>query len=138
MIRSNSKKAIENIKNYILEGVDLEAYSPKYDYILEAIEDNKAGLRNVDIFSLVRHAIQEVVYEEKIKHDLRKNLTKYEYFEEWLSGLPSFLDGDFYYHCTAVETLGNILEETEEEKSRFTEQQAEKRLTQLLFREIYK
>lgn len=138
MIRSNSKQAKENIKKYILEGVNLEEYSPKYDYIIQAIEDNKTGIRNVDIFSLVRHAIKEVVYEEKQKYDLRKNLTLYDYFEEWCSGLPSFLDCDYYYHCTAVDILGNILEETESEKSRYTEQQAETMLTKLMFREIYK
>ena len=79
-----------------------------------------------------------MVYTEKIKLDRRPNMTLFDYFEEWASGLPSFLDCDYYYHLTAVKILGDILEETEEERRNYDEQRAEKRLTQLLFREIYK
>lgn len=64
--------------------------------------------------------------------------SKAEMFEDWAAGLPSVLDTCYYYNREAVEDLGNILDETEEEKARFTEDQAEKLLTSLIYRQLVK
>lgn len=48
------------------------------------------------------------------------------------------LDTCYYYNRSAVDDLGAILEETEEEKARFTEQEAEQLLTDLIYRELTK
>lgn len=46
------------------------------------------------------------------------------------------LDTCYYYNRSAVDDLGAILEETDSEKARYSEQQAETRLTYLIYREL--
>ena len=140
MLRSNSKQARENIRAYIVSHFDGTNYEPEFDYIEQARKDNAQGIRNVDIFSMVAHAIAATFYDEKCRYDSRFNagrLSRYDLFEDWCAGLPSILDTCYYYNRSAVDDLGNILEESDTEKAKYTEQQAEKRLTQLIYREIY-
>ena len=59
-------------------------------------------------------------------------------FRDWLQGLPSIFDPMYYYKGSAVQVLGDILEETEEERSKYTESDAEEMLTKLIYREIRK
>lgn len=128
MLRMNSKKVNESIKNYILENIDR-------DYIEEVTGKEVDKLT----YSEIKAALRSIVFEEKEKlHCLRGRRGKYYFFEEWASGLPSALDAMYYYNISAVDLLGDILEETEEERNRYTERQAEEMLTKLLFREIYK
>lgn len=140
MLRSNSKQARENIRAYIVDHFDGTNYTPDFDYIEQAQKDTAQGIRNVDIFSMVAHAIAETFYNEKCRFDNRFNagrLSRYDLFEDWCAGLPSILDTCYYYNRSAVDDLGNILQENDAEKAKYTEQQAEKRLTQLIYREIY-
>lgn len=59
--------------------------------------------------------------------------------EDWFCGLPSVLDTAHYiYHANAVDMLGEWLEETESEKARFSESEAERMINRLLIREILK
>lgn len=119
MLRTNSKKAKENIKNYIIENFDCSGYD----------------IETPETYKDVCKVIYNTFYNEKVKHDNRK-ISVYEIFKEWCSGLPSILDTCYYYNRSAVKDLKNILEETEEEAGKFTEEQAEERLTYLLYREI--
>ena len=57
-------------------------------------------------------------------------------FESWAAGLPSILDTCYYYNRSAVDDLGAILEETEAEKEKFTESDAESLLSRLIYREL--
>ena len=59
-------------------------------------------------------------------------------FADWCAGLPSVLDTCYYYNRSAAKDLGNILEETETEYSRYSEADAEKLLTSLIYRELTK
>lgn len=140
MIKSNSKQAKQNIREYIVKHFDGTNYSPDFDYITQAQADMAAGRRNVDIFSMVAHAIAETFYSKKLHFDNRYKagrITRYDMFEDWCSGLPSILDTCYYYNRSAVDDLAAILNETDDEKSKYSESQAEKRLTQLIYREIY-
>lgn len=136
MLRTNSKKAIENIKAYIVKGFDGTNYEPRFNYIEEAIEDNEHGA-NIDIFSLVANAIYSTFVNEYLnEYNRRRN--EQEVFIEWCACLPSIIDTCYYYNRSAVEDLGDILEQTEEERNRYTEEQAEKILSRLIYREIIK
>lgn len=42
----------------------------------------------------------------------------------------------YYYNRSAVDDLGEILEETDEEKAKYSEQQAEELLSRLIYREM--
>lgn len=135
MLRTNSKAAKENIRKYILDNFNPENYEPNF---WQDVEKNRKNITiPLDRFSVAAHFIYLCFYNEKVKHDKRR-LSNYELFKEWCQGLPSVLDTCYYYNRSAVEDLGNILEQTEEERSRYTEQDAEERLTYLIYREIEK
>lgn len=58
---------------------------------------------------------------------------------DWMQGLPTaFPVADDIFLHSAVDFLGDLLDETEEEKQRFTDEQAEKRSVYLLYRELEK
>ncbi len=122
MLRSNSKKAVENIRAYILE-----QYNPE-EYGLPATNDYREAARNM----------WEACKNEIMKYDKRR-LSYYEFFVEWLSGLPSLFDSaDYIYHCNAKKRLAAILEETETEANKYTETEAETMLSRLIWREVSK
>lgn len=122
MLRSNSKKALDNIRAYILENTDTTNY--------EDIEQPKT-------FKEASEIIINCFWNEYMKgYNLQRN--HQQCFIDWLSGLPSVFDSCYYYNRSAVDDLGAILEETEEEKARFTDDQACEMLSGLIYREVTK
>ena len=117
-----TKKAIGNIRAYIMDNFTPENYTdnPPKDF-------PGAAAFILDTFR-----------KEKMS-DLRyRNCNEFAAFEDWCQGLPAVLDTCYYYNRSAVDDLGAILEETAEEKARFTEAEAERRLTWLIYRELSK
>ena len=122
MLRSNSKQALANIRAYILEQYNPEEY----------------GLPETSDFCEAAHNMWDACKNEIIKYDKRK-MSYYEFFVEWLSGLPSlFNSADYIYHCNAKKRLAAILEETEAEADKYTETEAETMLSRLIWREVSK
>ena len=128
MLRTNSKAAREAVRAYILEDLD---------YLEERFPE-----RTFETFEDAARAIWEA-FESEEKHYLtdphwRRRMTAQDVFEEWASGLA--LGGLFlyYYSVSAVDLLGDILQETPEERGKYTEQQAERLLTYLIFSEVSK
>jgi hypothetical protein len=66
------------------------------------------------------------------------NHIEYNAFIDWCAGLPSVIDTCYYYNRSAVHDVGEILEQTQNERARYTESDAEKLLTYLIYREIKK
>lgn len=127
MLKSNSKKAIENIKNYVVENYNPDGY-----------EDDSEEY-NATTFQEIAACILKDV--KRVKGYEVKKYKRYgwaEAFADWASGLPGLLDTCYYYNRSAVDDLGTILEESEAEKERFDESQAEKMLSHLIFRELNK
>lgn len=125
MLKSNSKKAQENIKNYILDNFTVDSYT----------DEPPTETRDIMQF------IYNCFISEKFSIENEKRYYKYnEYnaFVDWCAGLPSVLDTCYYYNRSAVDDLGMILEESEAEKSRYTEAEAEKMLTYLIYKVIKK
>lgn len=124
-LRTNQKKAIKNIRAYIMDNFTPEGYTdnPPEDFpgaaafILDAFRTEKF------------HLPQDMCYYHN---------NEFAAFADWCAGLPSVLDTCYYYNRSAVEDLGAILEETAEEKARFSEAEAERKLTWLLYRELKK
>ena len=125
MLRTNSKKANENIRAYIMDNFTPENYTdnPPKDFpevaafILDTFRQEYAHLLNSGYY-----------------HDC----IEFAIFTDWCKGLPSVLNTCYYYNRSAIDDLGRILEETAEEKARFSEQEAERRLTWLIYRELSK
>ena len=125
MLKTNSKQAINNIKTYIVNNFNGENY----------------GIETSETFEEVAREI----YKDFCRCEWSDENTKryfgfnqYKAFKYWCSGLPSIIDTCYFYNRSAVEDLGDILEETEAERSKYTEEEAEDLLTKLIYREIIK
>lgn len=119
MLKTNSKKVIERIHNYIIENVDHEYFE------LEADPDFKTACK------LILSACEN----EKQYSRSRSN---FETFKDWAQGLPSAFNTLYYYNVSAVDMLGAWLEESESEKSKYSESAAEEMITKLIYRELTK
>ena len=118
-LRSNTNKAKANIREYIIRNYDPSNYD----------------LPTETEFPKICKQIMETWYTEVGQYK-RYNVSFYESFKDWCSGLPSILDTCYYYNRSAVDDLGAILEETEAEKAKFSESEAEEKLTWFIYREI--
>lgn len=125
MLKTNGKKAIENIKNYIVNNFDFTNYE-------DGITQEPTTFKTIAKF------IYKCFIEEKRYNDGYKHYTELQVFFDWCSGLPSVLDTCYFYNRSAIDDLAVILEETETEKQKYNESDAEKLLTNLIYREIKK
>ncbi len=128
MLKTNSKKAIENLKKYILENFNTTDY-PEYQKT-----DEKD-------FAAVAKAIYDCFWREKYYSNdvaLSRRFHERDIFIDWAQGLPSILDTGYFYNRSAVDDLGTILEETQEEKAKYTDRDAARLLTSLIYLQIKK
>lgn len=119
MLKTNSKKARENVKQWILDNL-----GPDY---------------NAGSFNEAARIIKNHFFEEKIKFDCRYaagRISRFDLFEDWTSGLPGALCCDGIYLRPVVPVVAAILEETPEEAARFSESDAEKLMIRLIYREL--
>lgn len=123
MLRTNSKQAKENIKKYIAKNFDGTNYG------IEQPEDFK------ELASIILKTFETEKY-RTYENAHQRGMTKADLFEEWASGLPSILDTCYFYNRSAVDDLGEILEQNEQERAKYTESQAEHTLTLLIFRTL--
>ena len=117
MLKTNSSKAIQNIRSYIIENYD---------------GDIKVNFTFSDMAKDIMLDFAQTYLNKNRK------MTYQEQFVEWCAGLPSIIDTCYYYNRSAVKDLGDILEETDEERNRFTESQAGDMLSKLIYRELCK
>lgn len=135
MLKTNSKEARNRIKNFIIENVypfDYDGFEELENALIEDRHSERA-------WTLTKEAINEVFYDEYLKHDNRYKvgrISKQELFNEWCYGLPTFFECEFLHRLSAVKELGDLLEETEAERERYTEEEAEKCFLYLIFREL--
>lgn len=120
MLRTNSNKYKENIKNYIIENFDYSNYED---------DNHVAPTEYKDICKCIYNTME-------VEKFHAKEATSYLTFKSWCQGLPSILDTCYYYNRSAIEDVKNLLEQAEEESSKYTESQAEEYLTRLIYNEI--
>ena len=121
MLKTNSKKAKENLQKYIINNFDSTGYTDTQPeggheiatFIIETFRSEKY------------HLIEDIRY----YHGSEINA-----FVDWCAGLPSVLDTCYFYNRSAVDDLGDILEETEEERNKHSETDAEQCLTRLIYK----
>lgn len=123
MLKTNSKKAAENIRAYIMENFTPENYT----------DTPPTTFPEICRFILETYKAEYYYAREYLRSP---HIQEQEIFREWAAGLPSVLDTCYYYNRSAVADLGKILEETPAEMERFTESQAEKLLTDLIYKEL--
>lgn len=125
MLKTNNKKARENIRNYIIAGFTPEGYT----------DNPPEEFPEIARFILATFRNEKYHLQQDFRY-YRNN--EFAAFIDWCAGLCGVLDTCYYYNRSAVDDLGAILEETDEEKARYTERQAEKTLTMLIYRELKK
>lgn len=120
-LKTNSRKARKNVKQYILDNVDFSGY-------------NGYDTTSTD-FPTIAHSVLDIFRSEK-RYERRRIGAEFVAFLDWTQGLPSALDCCFWYNRSAVDDLGAILEETEEERARYSEDEAGLLLVKLIYREL--
>lgn len=142
MIRSNSKKAINNIRKYIINNTDFSGYTLKDCYFAN-LEDLKEGA-GLEIFPEIAKGLYDIFYIEYLKNNnSRVKYSIQELFSDWCAGLPTVLDTCYYYNSDPIDIIANILEMTPEEKENYSKKHQDdlkncQYLDYLIFREITK
>ena len=122
-IRSNTKIARQNVIDYIRK------YSA--DDLQEA---GLQGCSNAEMLQYIRDCFtREAVYKNNL---IRCGWSLYTVFRDWANGLPMGQLFVYLLRRSAVDDLGAILQETDAEKAKYTEEQAEEMLTRLIFRAV--
>lgn len=131
MRRTNSKEAIAAIKAAIVESYEAAEEYYTFDGATAKTEYNE-----------ICRDILSAFVAEKVERDpyfKAGRVSKYTLFCDWMSGLPTaFPVADDIFLNSAVDWLGGILAETEEEKGRYSEEKAEALACHLLYRELTK
>jgi len=127
MLKTNSKQAAENVRAYICDRFDFTNY-------------DDSSRPEPQTFPEIAAFILKCFRSEKYStpEDFRYYHTENAAFADWCAGLPSVLDTCYFYNRSAVDDLGAILEETDTEKERYTEEAAENLLTSLIYKELMK
>ena len=120
MLKTNSKQARENIRNYIINRFDCSDYSP---------EKEPEGFAEIAKFILSTFRDEKVNWQKIPEVDL---------FADWAAGLPAVLDTCYYYNRSATDDLGEILNETQAERDTYSEDQAQKFLSSLIYWQLIK
>lgn len=131
MRKLNCKEVNEALKNEIVDSYESAEEYYTYDGAEMKTEYNDICKDILKMFEC-----------EKLNGDLRykaSNMSKQDLFVEWMSGLPS----SFPVSCdiflgSAAEWLGNILDETETEKQKYSDSKAERTSCLILYRELNK
>lgn len=124
-MKTNNKKARANIRNYIIANFTPEDYT----------DNPPQEFPKIARFILSTFRNEKYNTPEDFRYYRNNELAA---FAAWCAGLCGVLDTCYFYNRSAVDDLGTILEETEEEKTRYTEEQAENTLTFLIYRELIK
>lgn len=124
MLKTNSKKARENIRRYIMDNFDATNYTG---------DNVPTEWHEIAVF--IYDCFRSEKWSRPEDYRYYKN-NEWMAFRDWASGLPSVLDTCYWYNRSAVEDLGNILEQTIIERNRYEESEAENILTLLIYNTI--
>lgn len=122
MLKTNSKKVTQKIKNWVIENSDFEGYDNLPVKSPSSFADYAANL-----YFIFKKEKSDPILSEQSN------------FICWLAGLPASINSaDYYYNNSSVAILADILEETPEEKSKFDELEAERMMSYLIYKAIIK
>lgn len=120
MLKTNSKKAKENTRKYII------------DIFNDYVSTNETG---DDPVETVKDAAAVIFADcKRVLNITHNNYVSQAAFTEYAAMLPGYVETFGY---TAFETLAAILEETPEEAAHYTNQDAEKVLSAIVYRELF-
>lgn len=123
MLKTSSKKAKENIQQYIVDNFTPESYT----------DENIKGFENIATYTLNTFRSEKYNCKEDYRY---YNNNEQLAFIDWCAGLPSLLDTCYYYNRSAVADVAKILEQSESESKKYSESESERLLTMLIYREL--
>ena len=128
MLKTDSKIFRNKVKEFILDSFNYEGAAIDYNY--EPIERD---------FDAVKKVILEVFRSEKfytdsyyVKHNIHESVA----FHDWCLGLPTIFETFDSIACNPGDTLGGLLEQTPQERARYSSNDSEKMLCDLIYREL--
>ena len=132
MLKTNSKEVKNRIKKWILDNSDGIKEAVEYDKEKGNLPDtfNASDINNV-CWYIYKDFKRVKGYEFG-----RCAVTWLDLFADYAAGLPFGNMFIYYYNVSAVELVGNILDETETERSKFTESEAEFQMTRMIYNYI--
>lgn len=134
MLKTNSKKARENIRAYIIECSNCTHYDPATNVETQLTFDTFEGYAAFIWNDFKDRHMQG----EQRRANLRYFGTWQECFLDWLHGLPGTLDPCEWLldYDAAKNVLARLLEESDAERDKYTNDKAEHVLSYLIYREI--
>ena len=127
MLKTNSKQARANVRAYIVDNA--------LDEMRERVSYSGGDVAALDDFNGLAAAIV-AAFRDEYAHEIARR-GAFGAFEMWAGGLALNLF-DYNYNVSAVAAVGDILQETASERERYTERDAERLLTLLIWRELEK
>lgn len=124
MLKTNCKIVRDRIRAFILSAENVEEFAPEAP---NETYNDKARAIYADFMR---------VYDGDNRNHGSHPQNLQEAFHDWTGGLPAIIDTCYRYNVSAVDMLGDILEETPAERAKYSECEAEKMLSYLIFREI--
>ena len=128
-LRTNSKKFRENLRKFIIDNFNFD------EYLINT------GIQLEHDFDLVKNVIIETFNDEKYysnEYAIKHGIAPATMFFDWCWGLPLYLICDDFVLGDSVETLGNLLEQNDMEKSKYNESDSMRLLIDLIYRELTK
>ena len=124
-LKTNSKKARANLREYIRNHADFSSYEQETPADFGAL-----ACAILDTF--------RAEYRWTIDDNTRRRYYGIESdaFLDWCAGLPSVLDTCYYYNRSAVDDVAAILEQPPEQAQRYSEQASENFLTRYIYSEL--
>lgn len=132
MLKTNSKEVCNKIRDIITE-----CYNDSAEYY------GFEGRKMATTYSGICKDILDAFHIEKVLHNCAYKagrISLQDLFVDWMQGLPTAFNvaDDIFYHGDALDYLGELLEQTETEKARYTTEKAEKTACYLFYRELTK
>lgn len=146
MLKTNSKAVKTAIREFIAAGaIDWAIESNEYDRengyepMAEAVELEKLsskGEENTDVQKAAAVLVWKY-FQNDIKYDYRLGREPMQsIFDSWIRGLPGVVDSEDFLFCNAVDFMAGILQESEAEKAKYSESDAEELAIYLIWREV--
>lgn len=148
MLKTNSKAVKTAVREFIATGaIDWALSANEYDRengyepMAEAVELEKLsskGEKSEDVQKAAACLVWNC-FQNDIKGDYRIGREPMQsIFDSWLRGLPGVVDSEDFMLRSAVDFMAGILQESEAEKAKYSESDAEDLACYLVWREVSK
>lgn len=127
MLKTNTKLVQQRIQDYVMQHFqpyEEDANNPAYNF------NDYTCVCQYIWYKFITQAYNTTSERKWFKNNIQ------DAFAYWIGGLPSILNPAYMYQESAVDTLGDILEQTTAERRKYSEQQSEQTMTYLIYNSV--